>query len=59
VLVLLQVLVGIAVTFAVLFTSASVLGGAVGSVELMLLAIPSALVGVWAGNRVRARARAS
>jgi hypothetical protein len=50
---LLQLVVGIAVTFGVLMALAAVVGAGVGFVELMLLLIPSALAGIWASRRIK------
>ena len=58
-MVLLQVFVGIVVTFGALMTLAFLLGGRVGAVELMVLTIPAALAGVWASRRVRTMLRSA
>jgi hypothetical protein len=50
---LLRLVVGIAVSCAVLMALAALLGGRVGFVELMLLLIPSALAGIWASRRIK------
>ena len=50
---LLKLVVGILGTAGVLMALAALLGSGVGFVELLLLLIPSALAGIWAGRRIK------
>ena len=58
-MVLLQVIVGIVVTYVALMVLVFLLGSRVGAVELMVLMVPAVLAGVWASRRVSTRWRST